>query len=854
MSAAIHLETLPNGLTLILREVHVAPVAEIQVWANVGSADERPGEEGLAHFHEHMLFKGTEGRDVGEIAGAVEGVGGRINAFTSFDVTCYHATLPAGELGVGIDVLSDAVQHSVFDPEELAREVDVVLEEIHRSEDEPHHVLSDAVFATVYGTHPYRAPILGTAQSVSSFDRDKVQRFFRRWYGPDNLVVVATGDFESAAVADRVRAAFADAKPAGTRRARPAEPPADGLRSVLLRRPFERACLDLSWRTVGLAHPDAALLDLLAFVLGEGESSRLVQRIREERGIVDRIDASSYTPLDPGIFSAGIDLDAHHAGPAIEATLVEVEHLRREPIPADELEKARANFLAMRHWERESVSGIARKLGNSWLMAGDVEFEDTYLERIRTARAEDLLRVAGEWLAPESLTVGAVVPEDEETPEDAAALETAVARGLESAARLYRAPRRTGLRHDVTSYTLPGGARLHVVARHEVPVVSLRAALMGGLLCEREETAGLSSFLAGMWLRGTRAHASADFARRVESLAADIDGFSGRSSMGLTLDATRECWLPTLDLFAEALLSPAFSEVEIERERAETLAAIARREDRLGARVFELFARTHYRTHPYRLPIPGTAETVTRIDAEALRAHHGRIVRPDGLHLALVGDVEPDAAAAEVARRLASLDAAGEPFAIPPPEAPVTSVRVAEEVKDRAQAHLVVGFRGLDVNDPDRFALEVIAQVLGGQGGRLFLDLRDRRGLAYAVSAVNVEGFAPGFFALYIATSPEKQDEARTGLLDHLRRLLDDPPDDRELDRARRYLVGTFGIGRQRASNRALHVALDALYGLGPADDCDHPERIAAVTREEVLRVARRVFDLEAYTLACVRP
>jgi zinc protease len=229
-------------------------------------------------------------------------------------------------------------------------------------------------------------------------------------------------------------------------------------------------------------------------------------------------------------------------------------------------------------------------------------------------------------------------------------------------------------------------------------------------------------------------------------------------------------------------------------------------------------------------------------------------VRPERLVVALVGDVDPDAAAALVARHLGGLAASGSAPEPPPEEPRGGGVRSAVERKDRAQAHLVIGFAGLRLGDPDRYALEVIAQVLGGQGGRLFVELRDRRSLAYSVAATHVEGLAPGFFAVYIATAPEKHDEARAGILDELRRLVDAPPAEPELERARHYLVGNHAIDEQRASNRALHVALDALYGLGPDASAHYAEQVRAVGRDDVLRVARRVFDLESFTLAAIRP
>ena len=174
--------------------------------------------------------------------------------------------------------------------------------------------------------------------------------------------------------------------------------------------------------------------------------------------------------------------------------------------------------------------------------------------------------------------------------------------------------------------------------------------------------------------------------------------------------------------------------------------------------------------------------------------------------------------------------------------------------KAREQAHLVIGFRGVTVRDDDRFALEVISQLLAGQGGRLFLELRDRKGLAYAVNAANVEAAAPGFFAVYIGTAPEKLGEAERSMQDELERLLDAPPTDDELLRAKRYLAGNFEIDLQRSSVRAAHLSLDALYGLGADADRYYVERVLAVSKDDVLRVARRVIDLTAPTIAVVRP
>ncbi len=850
----IHCEVLPNGFTLLLCESHLAPVAEIQLWANVGSADERPFEAGLAHFHEHMLFKGTEQRGVGEIASEVEGAGGRINAFTSYDVTCYHATLPSDRLEVGVDVLTDAVLNSIFDPVEIEREIEVVLEEIRRAEDSPSHVLSQAVFSECYRVHPYRAPILGTHESVESFDRERVGAFFERWYTPDNLFAVAVGDFETARVREQLCAAFADRAPGHVERKRPAEPAQTARRSVCCTRPFERVNIELAYPSVSLRDEDCALLDLLVFILGNSDSSRLVRRVKEQDGLVDRIDAYSYTPRDRGLSAVGIGTDAERSRAAIEAAVREVERLRAEKVSGEELERARINYLTSEHFERESVSGLAHKFGNFHLATGDYRNEAQYLERIRAASAEDLLRVARKYFAPAQLTVGAVFAEADAGALDAARIEEAVTRGTAQITRAFAVPAAIEPSGEIHSYQLANGAQLHVLPRRALPVVAVRAAFLGGMLAETEPTAGISSFLSSMWLRGTRSHSCADFARATENLAAEIDGFSGRSSLGVTLEAPADGLDAAFELFSEVLLEPAFDPDEFERERKDTLAAIERREDRLAQLVFLLFTATHFQSHPYRQPLIGTAQSVANFDEEGLKNHHARLIRGANLAIAVAGDVDPEVTAARFSSCLSAIDASAFEPPAPALEDPPREIRSAELRKDRAQAHLVIGFRGVTVHDEDRFALEVIAQLLAGQGGRLFLELRDRRSLAYTVSASNTEGVAPGYFTAYIATAPEKLDQAQRGMLEELEKLLQGPPRAAELERAKRYLIGNLAIDRQRNAAHAASIALNSLYGLGPDSDDQLAQRIEAVGAEDVLRVAQRIIDLNAYTLAVVRP
>lgn len=863
-----------------MRESHRDPVVELQVWAGVGSADERPGEEGLAHFHEHMLFKGTARRQVGEVAGEIEGLGGQINAYTSFDTTVYHATLPSSEWRRGLDVLVDAIRFSVFDEDEISREREVVLEEIRRSEDTPGHVLSDLCFREAFRVHRYGQPILGPAENVAGFDRERVLRFFDRWYTPDNLMIVAVGDFDSDQMSAEVERLFADAAPGRARRDRTPEPVRSGMTIRVVQKAFEGHRVDLAWPAPPFRERDAIHLDLLAYVLGECESSRLVQRVREEEALVDRIDAGAFTPLDRGLFTIGFETDAARLVDATARIIEETERLRHDPVSSAELDRARVNFLASEQFERESVSGIASRLGSFQAMAGGWEREESALEAIRHATPADLLEAARKYLSPVTLTVAALIPESDDASLDESTLRQAVERGLARAGipriedevlvrpdppstieeplsvPVVLVPNRTtrdgsGERFDMT---LSNGLRIHILRRSEVPVTAMRFACRGGLLFENASTNGLSRFLSAMWTRGTRRRSAVEFARTVEGLAAEIEGFSGRNSIGMTLDCLSESIEPGIALLSEALREPGFGADEVEREKRETLAAIDRREDRLGQLAFQLFARTEYEGHPYRMSVLGERESVSNFDSTMLQRHADQMIRSEGAALAVVGDVDPDRIARLVERHFCDLPRGRSTHPLPTSAPRSAGVRESTLIKERAQAHLVIGFRGLTLDDPDRHALELISQMLAGQGGRLFLELRDRQGLAYTVSASNVEGLAEGHFTIYIATAPDKLERAREGIFEEIERLTQQPPGRESLERAIRYGAGTFSIGAQRNHSRAAHIALDSIYGLGPDYAQGYPDALARITPSDILRVARRVIRQDAYTASAVHP
>ncbi len=843
--------TLGNGLKVVLIEDHSAPVVALNVWVHAGSADEHPDEWGMAHVFEHMLFKGTERRAVGEIARTVEGAGGNINAFTSYDMTVYHITMAARDAAVGVDVLADAVLHSAFDPAELAKEKEVIVEEIRRGEDSPGRVLFEEMFKTAYTTHPYRLSVIGTAESVRAFTREQLLAFHRRWYVTNNMTFVAAGDFDATALLAEIERGFAEAKPRGDLgHPRTPEPPQTSPRAALVRRDFEQTLAGIAWPITRFEDPDAAYLDLLAMVAGAGDSSRLYRSVKDRRRLVHEIGASSYTPLDPGLFYVDVTLDPDKIETALETIGAELHRLRAFGPSEVELERARTNVLATQVHEKETMDGQAKKYGYFETLARGIEAEAEYLERIRRASVEDLRRVAQKYLVPERANVGALLPSGKRPELDAAALLAALARGERSS----RVSKRTELRAGITRYELQNGLRVVVKRSGAVPLVSLRLSWLGGLLVEDERTQGLSSFLAEMIEKGTDQRSAGQIAAEVEGIAGDVGGFAGRNTFGVTGEFLRDSLDTGLELYADLVLHPSFPKDEIEKLREERLAAIHRREDNLATKAFDLFAEALYPDHPYRFPSVGTEKSVRRLTRDALLDVWRRYAEPRNGVLSIVGDVDPDEVVELVANHFAEWSGR-ERVELPPRAAVVAPAQPRELVleKKKQQVHVVMGFPGLVIGDPDEAALEVLSQVLSGQGGRLFLELRDKRSLAYSVTAFEMPGVDPGSFGVYIASAPDKLESSISGLRRELQRVFDEPASDDEIRRAKSYLIGTQAVSLQPYAMQASLLSLDELYGLGATWHLDYAKRVEAVTPADLKRVAERVIRLDRPVVAVIK-
>jgi zinc protease len=844
---------LDNGLTVLLQENHSAPVAALNMWVKVGSIYEGDAEAGISHVYEHMLFKGTMTRGVGEIAQEIEGSGGDINAFTSFDHTVYHITLASRYLDTGLAVMADAIQHSAFDPEELRKEQEVVLEEIKRGEDIPSRKLTEALFATSYQRHPYRRPVIGSEQTVKSLSRDQILSFFNTWYVPNNMTLVVAGDFDPMAVLSRIQAAFRDFQPHTLPTLEILQEPAQrDLRMVILGDDIQETLLDVAYHVPGVLHKDSYAIDLLAFVLGGGESSRLYQTVKAEQELVHAVYTYPFLPKDPGLLVIGATLEEEQWQKALTGILAEVDRVQHDGVTTAELDRAKRNLESDFIYQRETVQGQASQLGYVGTILADLAYESRYLKAITRTTPQDIQRVARTYLTPKNLTVGFFVPRTD----GAHVTHERIAQAVQARTSPMRRRRPLGAAtaRYTRKYLLDNGMTLLVRENHAIPLVAMQAVFLGGLWVEDEAHNGVMNFVAEMVTKGTTNRRARTLAEEIEAMAGDVSGFAGRSSFGVAAEVLHRDLGQGLELLADILREPTFEPDELEKKRADLLAALKHEDDDLFRVAFTLCAQRLFPNHPYGLRVLGTPESVTQLTRDDLLHWYRRYAVPNNLVLAIVGDVEADGIHRAANRLFGSWQPAR--LDLPPQGRPIQPSVDGPVLcqRNKEQTHIIVGMRGTSLHHPDRYALRVLESVLASQGGRLFVELREKQSLAYTVTARSLEGLDPFIFFVYLATSPEKTEVALDGIREELLRVRERGATAQEVERAKRYLVGSYEIECQKNSALAAMLAFDERYGLGCHEVESYAQRIEDVTLEMVQHVARTYLAIDQAAVVIVGP
>lgn len=400
---------LPNGIPVIVQEHRGSELAALQLWVRAGARDESAGELGLAHYLEHMLFRGTTSRPPGFVEREVEGVGGAMNAGTSWDYTYYYVTLPPSRVTQGLELLADISMNAALDTAVLEKEKEVVLEEMRLGQDNPRRVLGRTLYSQLFDGHPYGREVIGTPDLIRGLTRDTLTAFYRHHYVPEAFAVVVVGPVNAEQVMTAARATFGRLPRSGTSRLPLAAPSPFRPRRVEIVREGGHAYLGLAWPATRLDHADTPALDLLVSILGGKRSSRLVQSLREQRGLAVTVDAGFTSLAAAGAILVTAQVDPVNLGAAEEQIVAEIRRVRDAGVTPAELRRAITAAEAAHEFQTETAQGRAIALGRAETV-WTVEDELAYVSRLRSVSAQQVHAVARRYLDPERYTRLALVP------------------------------------------------------------------------------------------------------------------------------------------------------------------------------------------------------------------------------------------------------------------------------------------------------------------------------------------------------------------------------------------------------------------------------------------------------------
>ncbi len=827
---------LPNGLTVIVQEDHSAPVASVQAWCATGSINEDVHlGAGLSHLLEHMLFKGTKTRPANAIAQAVQDVGGYINAYTSFDRTVYWIDVPKAGVDSALEILADAMMNSTLPLEEYAKEQEVIRREFAMGFDDPDRVSGQLLFGTAYQRHPYQLPVIGLLDVFNQVTQEQVMQYYKARYVPNNLTFVIAGDVDAGKIQEKLAELFKE-YPARSIQPHyiPAEPTQLGLREAHQEFATELTRLSLAWHIPEITHPDVPALDLLATVLGDGRSSRLYQRVREEAGVAFGVSAFSYTPGEAGLFGIDATTEPEDRGAAQELILELVDEIKEKGVTAAELAKAKKISLSHHLGALTTMRGQASDLGSNWLLTRNLNFTRDYLEAVQRMTADDIARVARTYLHTANLTIVSLNPQG-------ALAASAPAKPLAATS-------------EIKKLELSNGLRLLVREDARLPLISITAIFRGGLLAETAATNGITQLMAKVLLKGTTSRSAEQIADTIEAVGGSIGSEAGNNSFNVSLEITQPDLRMGGELLADVLLNATMPEAAVEREKEVLLAGIKDEEEHLTAVARNLLREALFAGHPYGLRSKGSAEAIPKLTSQDLLDFRDRFIVGKNGVLSVFGNVQAEEVQQLFEQMLGTMKPGELALTEASPNEPITEQIEVESLKEKSQGVLMVGYRGAEMSSQDRYALELIDEASSDLGSRFFIRIREQMGLAYYVGSNQMLGLVPGLFAFYLGTDPLKLVPVRTALLDEIQKLASEGLTEVELERAKKKLIGQQQITNQSNDTFGYIAGLDELYGLGFDHYQELEREIAAVTVAEVKRVAKKYFQDQPCVIATVRP
>jgi len=846
---------LPNGLTVAVQEDDRFPLASVRLYVHNGSAFETPEEAGISHLLEHMVFRSTAKRASGQIAKTVESAGGEINAATSFDNTVYYVNMPAESVSLGLDIIHDMIFGAKFLPEELEQEKKVVLSELDRGKDNPGHVLFEDLQAEAWPDKPYGRPIIGFRDTVSKVTSEDLHAFVKRRYQPQEMLLVVCGDVKTDVIMKEAETLFGNL--ANDRAIQPVIPyvpssVSGGPRVSVAYGEWSKVYLHVAFEIPGIGDAREAPLELLAQLLGGDETSRLYRTFKYEKRLVDDISAGAVTLERSGLFLIDAELDPKNIDAFWAALMAELANLKADSFTKEEIDRAKLNLEDSLYRAKETISGVASKLGYFMFYGYGPKGEENYLTELSAAGKDQLQDAISRYLKVDALRGAVLLPKADEgkiTGKTLVQAATSIWPAVKSGAAGKESAASQDKKADVVD--LGQGRKLVLLPDKTLPYISASLVFNGGDALLKKNQQGLAALAADAMLTGVKgknANAIEDF---LADRAASLSASSGRDSFTVGAKFPSRFAKDIFGLMREALFEPTFDKTEFGRVLESQLAAIKAQQDQPMALAFRRLFPFVYAGGYYsymRLGEPDVIKGFTPEDAKAF----WQAQRNMPWVMAVCGDFDRDMVV-NVAKELAASMQAKESFTFASGD---WSQKREEILKlaERNQTHILMVFPIEGEVSQDAAGLELLNSILAGQGGLLFRDLRDKQGLGYSVTSFLWQTVNTGLMAFYIGTEPAKAEQALEGFRKTAAMLHDQSLSEEDVARGKKLLMGDYYRERQSLNARSGEAAQDLAAGFPLNHKLSVIEKSKNLGPEDLRKLAQKYLNPDKAYILKIEP
>ncbi len=874
MSAEIKEYELKNGLKVIAKEIHGAPVVSVFIWYRVGSRNEPPGQSGLAHFLEHMMFKGTTRFAKGEIARLIGRTGGRQNAFTSYDYTAYFETVPSGHLDLALEIEADRMRNALLDPREVESERTVILSELDGGKNNPQVRLRELVNAQAWLKHAYRRPIIGWREEVEKLSVKQLRAFYNTYYQPHNATLVVVGDFNPKHLRSSIQRLFGPISPvAGLKGIEPADEIQRGERRVVLNDHGPAAMVMLKVHIPPAGHEDHYALTVLNDALTKGKTSRLYKAL-VDKGLATGISGAPYEMIDPGswVFTAicqqGVD-----PRQVEEVMRREFERVKKELLASRELQRSINQTRAQLIYSKDSLTDQAMILGFYQTVAGDWRLPDLYPARVAAVTPKQVQQSASRYLVPQHMIVGHFIPLPGSLsgpvgvpPSDIASAFPDSQGWSMPALRDSELPGPTRMEKTGSSrpaqckrYTLSNGLVLLLQANKSNPSVALSGLVRAGMAVEPASRPGVAIVHAAMLDRGTAKRSAAQLAGDLEFKAASLEYSAGREELKIFGEALSGDLELLLKAVAETLSMPAFPEKELKKVKKEVLTNCRVAQDSAEMQAWQGFAELAYPTgHPMRRSLIQAAGGIRKLTRRDVTTYHQEWIRPDQTILSLAGDFEPDQVFRMAQRLFKSWQVKSQaPVREISPMETVSGIKTRRKtLPGKSECLVVLGHEGIHRLDSEYYSAYVANHVLGGAGlsSLLMRTVRDQEGLTYSIYSQFKLSHGVRPWCLIFQANPENVSLAVEKALAQVRRLQTGKVAGHMLKDGQEQLAGGLALSLETNAGLAYINREVEYHKLGPDYLQEFPRAVRAVTYTEMIRAAGKWFHPDKYLLSIAGP